>query len=196
MERFRPVGGPDPAQFTVLFVGTVSVRKGVPYLLEGFKAFSHPNKRLRVVGPISPEMAGYLRRLADDRISYEGALPNRELPARYSSADAMVLPSVEEGLALVIGEALACGCPVIATPNTGASNLFDHGREGLLVDVQSSAAVRDALQRFADCPEEATAMRGRARERIVRIGGWDAYGARWQAIIENDLGLTPSKVAR
>ena len=48
-------------------------------------------------------------------------------------ADVMVQPSIEEGLSLVMAEALACGCPVIATENTGAEDLFQNNKEGFII---------------------------------------------------------------
>ena len=55
-----------------------------------------------------------------------------------SRSHVMVLPSIEEGLALVQAQALACGCPVIGTRHTGAEDLFSDGNEGFIVPIRNS----------------------------------------------------------
>ena len=88
----------------------------------------------------------------------------------------MVLPSVEEGLALVQAQALACGLPVVATPPTGCEDLFESGEQGLIVPSRDPAAVGDALTRLADEPELCSRMAASAIERVKSLGGWDRYG--------------------
>ncbi len=56
LDQFHPSGEPPSGCFEVLFAGSVSLRKGVPYLLQGFAKLRHPHKRLRIAGNISPEI--------------------------------------------------------------------------------------------------------------------------------------------
>jgi len=93
-----------------------------------------------------------------------------------SASDVMVLPSVEEGLALVQAQAMACGCPVIASENTGASDLFTDGREGFIVPIRHPTAISQRLQLLADSPDLRLRMREAALERAKAIGGWMQYG--------------------
>ena len=95
----------------------------------------------------------------------------------------MVLPSLEEGLALVQGEAMACGCPVIATPNTGSEDLFSDGKQGFIVPPKNAAAIRDRLQRLADVPALQGRMRAAALQRVRYLGGWNDYGDRWVQVL-------------
>ena len=88
----------------------------------------------------------------------------------------MVLPSVEEGLALVQAQAMACGCPVIATENTGARDLFADGREGFIVPIRDTSAITERLQALANQGELAQSMSDAALKRVQSIGGWDQYG--------------------
>ncbi len=62
----------------------------------------------------------------------------------------MVLPSIEDGLGLVMAQALACGCPVIASEHTGGRDLFTHGVEEFIVPIRSPARITQYLQQFAD----------------------------------------------
>jgi len=189
LDRFKPVGEPDPDQFTVLFVGGVSIRKGVPYLLQAFEQLRHPRKRLKIIGDVAADLRPLLHRLPMDRVEMLGAVPNQALPMHYSTANVMVLPSLEEGLALVMAEAMACRCPVIASENTGALDLFTDGVEGLIIPVRSSLKLREAMEKLASDRVSAQAMAERACARIRGLGGYDRYGGQWEDLLrEIDLG--------
>ncbi len=192
LERFHPEGeppaGPDAA-FEVLFVGAVSVRKGIPYLLEAFAKLRHPRKRLRVVGHVAPEIAPLLAQYSQTGVEFLGSRPQVELAGLMSQSHVMVLPSIEEGLALVQGQALACGCPVIATTATGAEDLFTDGVEGFIVPTRSPQALLDCMQRLVDEPELRQRMSEAALERVQTLGGWTDYGDRWERLLRELTGL-------
>ena len=183
IERFRPTGGPEEGGFDILFVGQVSLRKGIPYLLEAFARFKHPRKRLRIVGSVDPSIASLLSTLPNERVEYLGNVPNSKLPSLYSAAHAFVLPSIEEGLGMVMAEAMACGCPVIASENAGAEDLFTSGREGFIVPIRSVDALLGALDAMADDPALARAMRANAVSRTQAMDGWNQYGRRWHDLL-------------
>ena len=183
LDRFKPQGKPAPGTFQVLFVGHISLRKGIPDLLEAFARLRHPAKTLRLIGSIDPVMAPLLAKLPADRVEFLGNVPNAELARYYSESHVLVLPSIEEGLAMVMAEAMASGCPVIASTNTGAEDLFTDGREGYIVPIRSADAIGEALARIADDPELQAQLRQRAIERIKAIDGWNTYGAAWKALI-------------
>lgn len=182
--RFSRVEEPAPEGFDVLFVGQISFRKGLPYLLEAFSRFSHPNKRLILVGSMCPEAERYLRgRPLPERIEFKGHIPQPELKYIMSRSHVMVLPSVEEGLALVQAQAMACGCPVIATPHTGAEDLLTDGLEGFIVPIRDPVAIAEKLQALADDPELRRRMSAAALERVSCLGGWDDYGRRMAGLL-------------
>lgn len=183
LSRFSPRGAPDPDWFTIIFVGQVSVRKGIPYLLQAFAQFRHPKKRLRIIGSVDPRLAPLLRGQPTENVEFLGVVENAKLQEHFSTSDVMVLPSVEEGLSMVMGEALACGCPVIASQNTGAADLFEDGVEGSIVPPRDVKALVDALTAFADQPELRAEMRSAALSRVQRLGGWDGYGAHWEKLV-------------
>ena len=189
LDRFGPVGKPDPQAFTLLFVGNVAIRKGLPDLLQAFARFSHPNKRLKVIGALAPDMADLLEMLPKENVDFLGVVPNSDLAKHYSTADAMVLPSIEEGLALVMAEAMACCCPVIASENTGARNLFTDGEEGLIVPIRSVESLKDAFDQLAQDRIGARKMGERARARIRALGGYDRYGKQWIELLNEFDGL-------
>ncbi len=188
LEDFHPVAQPSPDTFEVVFVGQVSLRKGVPYLLQAFARLRHPRKRLRLVGPVFPHMRPLFSQLPMEQVEIVGAVSRAELVRILSGSHAMVLPSLEEGLALVQGEAMACGCPVIATPNTGSEDLFTDGKEGFIVPVRDSQAITEKMQQLADDPQLQQQMRSSALERVRHLGGWNDYGDRWMLLLRELCG--------
>jgi len=174
---------PFPARergLRVLHVGGVAPRKGVHYLLEAVARV--PEATLTLVGGISPGMATHVRRYG--RVRAIGGVPGRHLPRWYREADVFCLLSIEEGLALVLLQAMAMGLPVIATPNTGAEDLIEDGVHGFIVPIRDSEAVARRLQQLADAPELRWQMGSRARARVAEGFGWSGYGKRARAIYE------------
>jgi glycosyltransferase involved in cell wall biosynthesis len=187
LESFRPTGEPPADEFAVLFAGSVGLRKGVPYLLEAFAALRHPRKRLRVVGAVQEEIRALLPRFAMEGVEMLGTVPQAELAAAMSRSHVLVLPSIEEGLALVQAQAMACGCPVICSTNTGGEDLFTDGVEGFIVPIRDPAALTDRMQRLADDAGLQGRMREAALRRVRSIGGWKEYGDGWERLL---LALT------
>lgn len=176
--RFHPSGTPDPKHFDVIFVGGMSVRKGVPDLVKAFMDFRHPGKRLSFIGSPSAELIEDLRArgLWSDDFRVLGHIPQERLKDVMSRAHVMVLPSIEEGLALVQAQAMACGCPIIATTNTGAQDLFEDGVQGHILPIRRPDLITERLQALADQPEVRDAMGQRALARVQQAGGWKQYG--------------------
>lgn len=88
----------------------------------------------------------------------------------------MVLSSIEEGMAYIIGEAMACGCPVIATENTGGRDSLTDGVEGFIVPIRSPEAIAEKLVWLYEHPEKRRTMGAAALKRVRELGGWDTYG--------------------
>jgi glycosyltransferase involved in cell wall biosynthesis len=188
LKRFEKVANPDPERFVVLFVGRVSLRKGVPDLLEAFDRLAHPRKELRFVGGIEPEMRRHFnKRGIGENVVFVGHLPQLKLKEEMSRANVMVLPSIEEGLAMVQAQALACGCPVIGTTNTGASDLFGDGVEGFIVPPRDPEALVGRLAELAESPLRRAEMGAAAIERVKMLGGWDSYGDEMVAVLHDLL---------
>jgi alpha-maltose-1-phosphate synthase len=163
--------------FRVLFVGSVSLRKGLPYLFEAMTGLHLDDAELCVIGKLEPEMQPIMARY-EGTFRYLGAVARRELHTHYSQASVLVLPSVEEGLALVQAQAMACGVPVIATENTGAKDLFSHGVEGFIVPIRDAAAIREKILTLYENPAMREQMAEAALARVKKIGGWNNYGER------------------
>lgn len=185
LNRFKKLGDPDNTHFRVLWVGAASIRKGFLDAVRGFGLLNHPNKEFVVIGSVAEEIRQLLKPLALDGIRFLGQIPNQDLARHFSEAHAFVLTSLEEGLALVQAEALACGCPIIATPNTGCEDLIDDGVEGFVIPPHSPDELADRLQRLADDREVRIRMSEAALARIQRVGGWKTYGDAFASLVDS-----------
>lgn len=189
LDKFTRTEPPPDDSFEVLFAGQVSLRKGVPYLLEAFARLKHPHKRLTMVGSVQDDMRQLLARLPTEKVTFMGAIPQAELARRMGRSHVLVLPSVEEGLALVQGQAMSCGCPVIATVATGAEDLFSDGAEGFIVADRDTDALSAKMQLLADDPAIQERISEAAKQRVKKLGGWDTYGSAWDKLLHNLTGL-------
>lgn len=170
-ERFRPGDRGKAEPFRALFVGQVGLRKGVPYLLEAWRLLGWRDAELVLAGRVLPEMRALLARhrsLPGLRIlGHRG--PVEEV---YAAADVFVFPSLEEGCALVVLEAMASGLPVVTTPNAGVP--LEDGAQGLLAPIRDPAALAAALEALRSDPARRQAMAVAARVRALGQT-WDGY---------------------
>jgi len=184
VSRFQPVAKPGAGRFDVLYAGGMSLQKGIQYLVQAYQKIRHPAKSLTFVGAPSQEFIAMLRMRglwpADAKVL--GHMPQTALQNVMSRSHVLVLPSVQDGFGMVMAQAMACGCPVIASRNTGAEDLFTDGREGHVVPIRDVDALAERLQQLADHPEERAAMAQRALERVQNMGGWRDYGEKAMAI--------------
>lgn len=142
--RFQPLAGPRDGPFRILFVGSIGQRKGIKYLLEAFTRLNLPNAELTLVGGV----VGSGRGLAPyaEHFRHVPNVPHHEVHAWFQRADLFVYPSLHEGSALAIYEALASGVPVITTPHAGS--VVRDGEEGFVVPIRDVDALMAAIARL------------------------------------------------
>jgi glycosyltransferase involved in cell wall biosynthesis len=163
--------------FRVLYVGALSLRKGIPHLLEALAGLDLPNFELCLIGSVPSEIRPLLAKY-ENEFRYLGVIPRADLYKYYSQSSVLVIPSVEEGLALVQAQAMACGLPIIATINTGAEDLFTDGAEGFIVPIRNPEAIREKVLYLYENPDLRDRMAAAALSRVRALGGWDTYGER------------------
>jgi glycosyltransferase involved in cell wall biosynthesis len=188
LDKFAPAEAPLADSFEVLFAGQISLRKGIPYLLEAFARVRHPGKHLTLVGSVQDDVRELLAKLPTEHATFAGSLPQPELAARMARSHVLALASIEEGLALVQGQALACGCSVVATVATGAEDLFTDGVEGFIIPDRDTDALANRLQQLADDPALRERTSAAALERVKTLGGWDHYGDQWDKLLHAITG--------
>lgn len=144
LENFRPLEKrPTDRPVTFVNTGSLSLRKGTPYLLEAFDRIRKrvPDARLLLTRQISESVRPVLNNYKHLPIEWAETLKPPALCERLQSADIFILPSLEEGMARTALEAMACGLPVILTPNTGASDMVVEGETGSVVPICDSQAI-------------------------------------------------------
>lgn len=132
-------------ELRVLFVGSVSLRKGVPYLLDAMRQLAGMDIKCRVVGSITVE-PDFVRSQAPASVEVLGAIPRSEIAGQYAWADVFCLPSLCEGSATVVYEALAAGLPVITTMNSGS--IVRDGVEGIIAPAADAEGLAAAIERL------------------------------------------------
>jgi len=170
--RFRPADGRGPHPFRTLFVGQVGIRKGVPYLLEAWRQLGWRDAELWLLGRVSPEMKAILPSYRNlPGVRFIGYTPDPV--AVFQSADVFAFPTIEEGSALVTYEALACGLPVVTTPNAGS--VVRDGVEGFIVPIRDVEVLAAALERLR-ADERLRLEMSRAAQVRAEEFTWEKYG--------------------
>jgi rhamnosyl/mannosyltransferase len=137
----------------VLFVGRLTLYKGVRYLLEAMKEVSG---RLMIIG--TGDLENQLRDQVErnnlsSKVKFLGELDEREMLTFFHACDLLVLPSVtrNEAFGLVQLEAMACGKPVVSTRlETGVEYVNKDGKTGFIVPPRNSKALADAINRLLE----------------------------------------------
>ncbi|MFV5690292.1 glycosyltransferase family 4 protein [Flavobacterium sp. ZT3R25] len=164
------------ATFNVLYVGSISVRKGIRYLIEAFKRLEILNKKLTIVGPVE-QISGIEGLEITDDIEFVGVLKGADLEKAYQSADVFCLPTIEDGYGLVLGEALSYGLPLITTTNSGGLDLITEGIEGFIVPIRDSLAIYEKLKLLSSDSELLDKMKLAALGKAAGMNGWEASGS-------------------
>jgi glycosyltransferase involved in cell wall biosynthesis len=162
--------------FRVLFVGKITLRKGVQYLLEAMRQLRLKHAELVLVGNVDPAMRPLLEKYRG-LFRHIPSVPKVELFKYYSNASVMVLPSLADSFGLVILESMACGLPVIASEHTGAKEMFAEGVEGFVVPIRDIEALKEKILLFYENPEVRDDM-GEAALRRAHQMTWYRYGQR------------------
>ena len=127
----------------LLFVGSMTQRKGLADLFEAMKMLNGEPVTLSVLGQPSLPMNFYRQQFPG--FSYYPPCTNHEVRQIMQQHDALILPSIVEGRALVQQEALACGLPIIATANAGGEDLIDEGLTGCIIPIRNPLKIVEKI---------------------------------------------------
>ena len=130
-------------KFKLLFVGSMSQRKGLADLFTAMNLIRKEPVELSILGQPSMPMEFYREQLSD--FDYFPPCSNEKVREIMIRHDALVLPSIVEGRALVQQEALACGLPIIVTPNSGGQDLVVEGKTGHVVPIRFPEKIAEKI---------------------------------------------------
>lgn len=157
----------------VLFVGSMGQRKGLGDLFAAMNLLKGLPIELVVMGTPLVEMDFYRSEYSD--FIYEAGRPNHEVLALMRTCDVFCLPSIVEGRALVMQEAMSQGLPLIVTTNTGGEDLIIEGETGFIVPIQSAESIADKLRWFLDNRDKISEMSIKAQLHAAKYT-WESYG--------------------
>lgn len=186
LTNFFPEPRADDGIFKVVHTGTLCLRKGFPYMCEGFARFhaKYPNTELHLRRSILD--VGHIIGKYEHFMRWIEWVPFDRLRDTYNNADAFIMPSIEEGYARTIVEAMACGIPVIATARTVAPDLYEDGKGGIIIPPGDSDAIFRALCWLYENRDAARAMGEAGRQAVAKVRDQN-FEAQWTHYIENQL---------
>jgi glycosyltransferase involved in cell wall biosynthesis len=176
--------------FKILYLGALSVRKGLPYLFEALNSINIPLDLYEVtfIGKIDREFNSYCKSYRKDNWNFLGHIDHNDLPEYIRSADVGVIPSIEDGFGLVIPQIMACRVPVITTTNAGGSDLIRDGENGFVVPIRDSRLIAQRIELLYDNPQKLEIMKMQAMETVLKGYTWADYGDRYCAFLKKLVG--------
>ncbi len=165
----------------VLFVGSLIQRKGISYVLEAVEMLGR-QVELTLVGRRFRPNARVDE--AYRRWRWFETMPHAQVMDLMLESDVLVLPSLTEAFGLVVTEALACGLPVIVTPNTGASEIMHDGREGYIVPIRRADLIASRLETLHR-DRELLAEMSRQAQVTAANNSWEHYRVHWASMVRS-----------
>jgi len=164
----------QPVRGRTLFAGTAELRKGIHYFAMAAEKLTQRGLRyeFRVAGNVKPSVSS---KSICRHLDFLGRIPRDEMTREFAVADIFVLPSLAEGSAEAIYEALACGVPVVTTAEAGS--VVRDGVEGHIVPSRDPEALANAIAEIVEDRQERARMAQSARQR-AREFTQERYGER------------------
>lgn len=168
--------------FRAIFVGNASFRKGFHYLLKAANEIDLPNFEIWHVGTVDDEIKRFLKlNKIKKNIIFKGPKKQDELYKYYNQCDIFILPSLEEGFAMVIFQAMACGLPVIASENTGYVDLtlINKNLKKNVLKIRNIENIKERISYYYHNPK-ILKLEGLENSKMIKENySWEAYGKRY-----------------
>lgn len=189
-----PFGSPPPLAFPahfpranhlrVLYVGSLGQRKGLSYALDAVESLGS-QVTFTMIGRVTATNCLPLIS-AINRHRWIDTLPHDQILEQMRQHDVLLLPSLFEGYALVISEALSQGLPVITTPNSGGIHTIRDGLEGFIVPIRNSLAIAERLQQLIANRDQLDTMRLACLHRASELS-WSGYEQKLRTFVGHAL---------
>jgi len=182
----------------LLFVGTWIDHKGIYYLAEAFEKVLRviPEVRLTIAGCLDPEEN--VRRCftpsAQAALDVWPFIARAEISSLYAEHEIFVLPSLMEGMPLVVLEAMASGMPVITTESSGMTDLIEDSHDGLFVIPGDADSLALAITKVCLDGEQRQRLGSAAQEKMKRYT-WSACARRQEMVFNRAMGFNADSAA-
>jgi len=177
----------EPVRGRILFAGTADLRKGIHYFAAAAEKLLVRRVRceFRVAGNVERSVANQEQ---CRHLNFLGRVPRAKIRGEFAVADVLVLPSLAEGSAETTYEALACGVPVVTTPEAGS--VVRDGIDGRIVPSRDPEALANAIAEIVEDRQKRERMSRAARDRAHDYT-WERYGERLLAALRQKFEDRP-----
>ena len=174
-----------PIPGRILFAGTAELRKGIHYLARAANLLVEQGRRydFRVAGAVSERVRAHKEAR---HLTFLGRLPVSRLTEEFMNADVFVLPTLAEGSATVVYEALAAGLPVITTASAGS--IVTSGEDGLIIPERDPVALAHAIDHVVGDRDRRRQMALATTQNLAHYTEFE-----WQTRLVEGLGLSAAK---
>lgn len=182
LDRFSPAneGRSTKAPLRLLFVGTISQRKGIKYLLDALRLVGTKGLEVQVCGRVVDDLKMF--REWEGCVRVTPSVSHNDLLSAYRRADLFVFPSLAEGFGHVLLESLACGLPVLSTTRTAAPDLITEGESGFVVAPGDAAVLASRIEWALSNRTRLGAMRRDARQCAEQFS-WERFRKRIAQVV-------------
>lgn len=168
----------------ILYVGAITTRKGMKYLLETIKELNISDIEFIMVGSVTD--SDLILKHFDGFYRHVPFQNNKDLLKYYQDADIFVFPSLMDSFAMVVLEAMACGTPVIVSENTGAKDIVREGVDGFTIPVMDVEKLKEKILYFYNNRDSIEEMGRSARKQADKYT-WENYQKKLADIVANCL---------
>lgn len=179
VQKNNPLAIENKKALVVGYAGTMSAQKNVKGIIESVKELvdSGLNIKLHLVGSI--DKSTFDEKLLDySFVNYYHKMPQKELVNFYNAIDVFIQNSVQEGLSMVILQAMACGKAIIATENSGAADFIEDGKEGFIIPIMNNLMLKEKIKYFYENTDKVFEMGNMAMNKVNSGYKWEDYGER------------------
>jgi glycosyltransferase involved in cell wall biosynthesis len=176
-------------KFRILYVGAVSIRKGLIYLFDALSKLNIAENDYEVwfIGDVEEPLKPVIQKYTRPNWIWWGRINHYRLPEFIKQCDIGVQPSLEEGLSMVIPQIMGCGLPVIASTNSGGSNMISDGINGFIVPIRNPYVITEKIEYLYNHPDSLELMKEKASSAVRKGFTWNDYGDRYAEFIQKIL---------
>jgi len=178
----------------ILFVGRLTEKKGVHFLLEAMPEVvkKFPKVKLVIIGTgeLESSLGEEIKRLnLKNNVILTGAIQNKLLPSFYATSDIFVAPSIttsqgdREGFPTVFGEAMASSTPIITTNIDGIKEIIEIGKNGYVVDQKSSKELSERIIYLIQHKDKLNAIKKSSRNIAIHKYDWKVVGKQYEEVL-------------
>jgi len=189
---FHPIQVEKNDVFEILYVGSLTEIKGLPYLIKALPLIldEETNVMLKIVG--EGNQKAYLNELVkkldiDEHVMFSGFIPHNKTPKFFQQCDVFCYPTLGEPFGKSIIEVMACGKAVITTNIGGPSEIVSNGVDGVLVPPRNEGAIASGILDLINNENKRLKLGERARKTVEEKYSWEKISSKYHELYSSLL---------